>query len=38
LYDLGVDGKIKLKSILKKKDGRAWSGFLWIRTRTSGFD
>jgi hypothetical protein len=26
--DLGLDGKIILKCILKKWDGRAWTGFI----------
>jgi hypothetical protein len=34
LRDLEVDGKIILKSIIKKLGGRAWTGFteLWIGT------
>jgi hypothetical protein len=31
-----MDGKIILKWILKKYDGRAWTGLIWLRTGTSG--
>jgi hypothetical protein len=34
--DLGVDGKIILDWILGKKDGREWTGCIWLRTRISG--
>jgi hypothetical protein len=34
LGDLGVDGK--LKWILKKQNGKAWIGFIWLRIRKSG--
>jgi hypothetical protein len=30
LEDLGIDGKIILKSILKKECGRIWTGFIWL--------
>jgi hypothetical protein len=30
LKDPGVDGRIKLKFILKKPDGRVWNGFIWL--------
>jgi hypothetical protein len=32
--DLGIDGMITLKLILKKWDGRAWTGLIWLRIRT----
>jgi hypothetical protein len=35
LKKLGVHGII-LKLILKKLDGRAWTGFIWLRIGTSG--
>jgi len=31
--DLGVDGKIILKWILKKWHGEAWTGLLWLGYR-----
>jgi hypothetical protein len=34
--DLGVDGRIQLKWILKKEVSRMWTGLIWLRTRTSG--
>jgi len=36
LKNLGSDGTILLKLILKKWDGEAWTGLLWIRTETGG--
>jgi hypothetical protein len=33
LEDPGVDGKIILKLILKKWDGRAWTGSILLRIR-----
>jgi hypothetical protein len=32
-----LDGRIILKSILKKWDMRLWAGFIWLRTGTSGW-
>jgi hypothetical protein len=31
LEDLGVDGRILLKCILKKWDEKTWTGLLWLR-------
>jgi hypothetical protein len=36
LEDLGVNGKVILKLILKKKGGRMWTGFIWLRIGTGG--
>ena len=36
LEDVGVDGKIILKSILKKSFARAWIGLVWLRIGTGG--
>ena len=32
LENLGVDGGIILKSIIKKWDGEAWTGLLWLKS------
>jgi hypothetical protein len=34
--EIGVDGRIILKWILKKQNGRMWIGFFWLRMGTSG--
>jgi hypothetical protein len=34
--NLGVDGRIILKLMIKKWDGRLWTGFICLRIRTSG--
>jgi hypothetical protein len=34
--DLGVNGQIKIKRMLKKQSGMASTGFLGIRTEASG--
>jgi hypothetical protein len=36
LKDLGVDGKIILKLILKKWNWEAWTGLIRFRIRTGG--
>jgi hypothetical protein len=33
LEDLDVGGRIILKWILRKWNGEAWTGFLWLRIR-----
>jgi hypothetical protein len=34
--DLGVDGKVILEWILRKRCGNVWTGFIWLRIGTSG--
>jgi hypothetical protein len=34
--DVGVDGKIILKSIFKKWDGEKWTGLIWLRIGRGG--
>jgi hypothetical protein len=36
LGDPGVDGRIILKWILKKRYGEAWTGLSWLRIGTGG--
>jgi hypothetical protein len=36
LEDLGVDGWITLKRILRNRDGRKWIGCMWFRLDTGG--
>jgi len=36
LQDLGVDGRIILKWLLKQWDVGAWTGFIWLRIGTGG--
>jgi len=33
---LGIDGMTILKRILKKLNGSAWTGFIWLRIGTNG--
>jgi hypothetical protein len=36
LEDLGVDGSIILKCVIKKREREAWTGFIWLRIGTGG--
>jgi hypothetical protein len=35
LKDLAIDGRIRLKVIFKKQNGRAWTGLILLRIRGS---
>jgi hypothetical protein len=34
--DLGLDRRIRLKWILQKQDGKACTGWIWLRIGTGG--
>jgi len=34
LKDLGVGGRIMLKSVLNKQDGVKWTGLIWLKIAT----
>ena len=34
LEDPGIDGRIILRCVLRKWDGRAWIGLIWLRIGT----
>jgi len=36
MEDVGVDGKIIIKWILKKWEKETWTGLLWLSIRTGG--
>ena len=36
LEDIGVDGLIILRSIIKRWDWESWTGLLWLITRAIG--
>jgi hypothetical protein len=33
---LGIEGRIILEWILEKQCGKLWTGFIWLRIRSSG--
>jgi hypothetical protein len=36
LGDIGMEGRIILKSILKRQGVKIWTGVMWLRKGTSG--
>jgi hypothetical protein len=36
LSRLLIDGRIILNCIFRKQDGKAWTGFIWLRMGTGG--
>ena len=35
MEDLGIDGWVKIKRILKKQYGMVWNAFIWLTTETN---
>jgi hypothetical protein len=33
---VAVNGRMVIKLILKKQDGRVWTGFVWLKIGSSG--
>jgi hypothetical protein len=36
LEDLGIDGTKNIETYLKGKDGKIWTGLIWLRIGASG--